>query len=625
MADIPDDLSSLGRARERLYSPGAATPDTRASFDASGAPDLPHAWESEPLKNSMPRTHKHIRLASLFFFTAFAFFVVALAAAAYLFYSGSNSVSVNNVSIVSQGPTTIAGGDAVPLSLTITNKNSVAISNAVLEISFPPGSKNADNLSEDFPRYTEDLGSIEPGQVVTRSIKAVVFGGEGQEASIPISLSYGAAGSSATFVKRAEYVLAISSTPLSISVDAGVESVSGKPFTTTLTVRSNATVPLQNVVVSAAYPFGFAFTSATPAGSQNNTFLLGTLAPGSSRTITINGVLSGQQNDQRVFRFTVGTAKSDTESAIAVAYMSQDATVAITAPFIQTTFAINGETSGTSVLNAGARQSVTLSYTNTLTTAVTNAVVRVVITGSAVDYSSIQTNRGFYDSATRSILFSRDSDPALAVLAPGASGIGTFTFATLPAAQSRDANITFTLSVSGTRVGQANVPEQISASLTRSAKVAGNVVLGASSLHSSGPFANTGPIPPVANQPTTYTIVWSATATGSPIADGTVSTKLPGYVTFANKTSGQISYDAASRTVSWSVGDIASGASAQASFQVSLTPSTSQKGTAPALTGATTFSGYDRGAGVPITTGADAVTTETVGDPGYSSAKADVQ
>lgn len=106
-----------------------------------------------------------------------------------------------------------------------------------------------------------------------------------------------------------------------------------------------------------------------------------------------------------------------------------------------------------------------------------------------------------------------------------------------------------------------------------------------------------------------------------------MSATLSSYVSYTNRTAGAgtFSYNESSRTVSWSVGDLAQGASAQGSFQVSLTPSVSQKGTAPALTSRATFSGYDRFAGVQVSASADAVTTDTKGDPGYTFSNATVQ
>ncbi len=187
--------------------------------------------------------------------------------------------------------------------------------------------------------------------------------------------------------------------------------------------------------------------------------------------------------------------------------------------------------------------------------------------------------------------------------------------------------ITFTLSVSGTRVGQTNVPGKISASATKTAKVATAVMLSASSLYASGPLSNSGPIPPRADQATTYTVVWRVQNNGNAVAGGIVSTLLPSYVSYTGLTagSGSFSYNDASRVVSWNTGDLAQGAIVQGAFQVSLLPSTSQRGSAPSLTRGISFSGYDRFAGVQVSAAAEAVTTETKGEPGYSTLNAVVE
>jgi len=327
--------------------------------------------------------------------------------------------------------------------------------------------------------------------------------------------------------------------------------------------------------------------------------------------VTLTGTLTGQNSEQRVFHFTVGTAKSAQDQALAVTYMTQDATVSIAAPFITTTLALNGDTSSTAVISPGSSQSVSLSYVNTLPTTVTNASVTVTLSGSAVDYNSIKTTSGFYNSATHSIIFSKDTDPALASLAPGASGIGSFTFSTLPVGI-LSPTISLAVSVSGTRVGQTNVPEQVTTSVVKTAKVATVVTLAASSSRVAGP------VPPRTNQTTTYSVILNAQNKGSAVAGGIVSATLPGYVSYVGNTSGSgnFSYDSVSHTLTWNTGDLAQGASAQGTFQVSLTPSTSQKGSIVQLMSRSSFSGYDRFAGLQVSATADAVTTETGGVAG---------
>ncbi len=621
-----DDISSLEKARKRLYEQGVSSPASRP-LARSKERSLPHAWEENPLQNIPHPGKRHVRLASIFLIIAFIFFIISLGATGYFLYYGGNSVSVDKIAVDIQGPTTIAGGDTVPLSLAITNKNPVAIENATIEIDFPNGTLSANGTLTPDPRYVENIGTIASGATVTRSIKAIIFGGQGQALLLPVSFSYGTSGSSTTFVKKSSYPLAISSTPLSVSVDALSETVSGKPLTFTLTVRSNATIPLNNVVLANAFPFGFTETSSSLplVGSEIS---LGTMQPGAVKTVTITGTLTGQDGELRVFHFSVGTAKSPSDQTLAISYMTQDAPVTIAAPFITTTLALNGNTGPNLVITPGNHQSVIVSYANTLATSVTDATISIALSGSAIDYNSIQTTSGFYNSADHTIIFSKDTDPSLAQMAPEASGVGAFTFATLPSTTLILApTITFTISVSGTRVGQTNVPENVTASVSQNVKVATVATLIASALHSSGPLSNDGPIPPRAGQATTYTIEWNAQDNGSTIAGGTVSATLPSYVSYTGKTSGtgSFSYDSTSRTVSWDIGDLVQGASAQGAFQVSIIPSTSQQGSVPMLTSPATFSGYDRFAGVQVNATADPSTTETIGDPGYVSSNATVQ
>lgn len=622
-----DDRGTLERARESLYGYDAPIRE-RVPYRAPDEEAHQHEWgEEEQELPKVPEQHgdRHVRLATIFFGAAVAFFLLSLVVAGYFFYFGSNSVSVDKIAIDIVGPTTIAGGDTVPFSITITNKNPVAVENAIVEIDFPEGTRSAINELSPYPRYIENLGTLASGETITRSVKAVVYGGAGQTLVLPVIFTFGTANSNATFEKKSSYPLAVSSTPLSVSVDSLTETVSGEPITFMLTVRSNATSPLSNVVLSVPSPFGFSVTSSSIPLSDS-VFFIGTLLPGASKQITLTGTLSGQNNEERVFHFTVGTAKSAQDPGLSVAYMTQDATVSIAAPFITTTLALNGDTSKNVVITPGSLQSVTLSYSNTLSTTVTNASIVVTVSGSAIDFDSIRTTNGFYNSSDHTVVFSRETDPALASLAPGASGIGTFTFLTLPVG-TLTPTVTLALSVSGTRIGQSNVPEQVTVSAVKTAKVATTVFLSAFSSRTAGSFGSSGPIPPRANQATTYTIVWNAQNKGSAVAGGTVSAALPSYVSYTGKTSGtgSFSYDDVSRVVTWNVGDLAQGASTQGIFQVSLTPSTSQRGGVVPLAGEAAFSGHDRFAGVTVTAGAEPVTTETKGDVGYVQANGIVQ
>lgn len=615
-----DDISPIEHTRESLYNPAAPRYE-RSELPAPQEAALPHEWQERVVS----KPSRHVRFASIFLGFAMLFFLAALGAAGYFFYFGSNSVSSDKITLDVQGPTIIAGGDTVPLSLTITNRNPVALENATIEVDFPEGTRSATDVLAAYPRYIENLGTIASGATVTRSVKAIIFGGAGQTLSIPVDLSYGTANSNAVFEKKSSYALAISSTPLSVSVDSLTETTSGQPITFSLLVRSNATVPMNNIVLVAASPFGFSLTSSS-LPFTNGVAMIGALMPGESKKVTLTGVLTGQNNDQRVFHFSVGTATSEQDPTPAITYMTQDASLTIRESFIAATLMLNGNPAANAVLTPNTTQNVSLSYANTLATTITNATVIVKISGPAVNYDSIKTTSGFYNSADHTVIFSKDTDPALAALVPGATGLGSFSFATLaPGAASP--TITFTISVSGTRVGQTNVPEQVTTSAAIATKVVTTVAFSARSTRDPSVFAMSGPVPPRAEKATTYAVVWETENKGSTVAGGSVTATVPGYVAYAGKTSGSgsFSYDSVTRTVTWNTSDLPQGAAARGAFLLSLTPSTSQKGGVVPLTSAASFSGYDRFAGVQVTATADPVTTETKGDAGYVSTDAVIQ
>jgi hypothetical protein len=376
-------------------------------------------------------------------------------------------------------------------------------------------------------------------------------------------------------------------------------------------------------MVTPTFPFGFTVASSS-VPIENSVFSLGTLAPGDSRTIRLSGTLVGPDNVNRVFHFAVGTATSATDVTPLLSYMTQDATVAIVGSFLSTGLSVNGETTNV-VLTPGSTQLVTVSYQNTLATPIANASVSVALSG-AIDYNSVKAQGGFYDSATRTVIFDKDSDHAFASLAPGVTGTKTFSFSTLPSG-TLSPTVSFSVSVAGTRTGETNVPEQLSATAVETAKVQTALSLSATASRTAGAFPETGPIPPVANEPTTYALVFSVGTRGSAVAAGTLTMTLPNYVTYLGATAGAGSfvYDPASHVLTWQPGDLPQGGSARGIAQISLTPSITQRGNIISLTGPVSFSGYDRFAGAQVSATADAVTTELVGDPGYVQGDGTVQ
>ena len=624
--NTPDDTSTLERLRRKLYATDApeAFPAPALSREPASATSGAEGWT--PPAPVPPAKKPRFSWAAIFLGVAVLFFVLAVAAATYFLVFGGRAVSTDRIIITPDGPTSISSGDVVTLLVSVENRNPVTVMDTALSIEFPDTARSAENEEEPFTHYEDTVGDILSGESGNRSVRAVLYGGENERIIIPIKFEYRIEGSNATFVKEAEYEVVITSSPISIKAEAVSEAAVGQPLTFAVTIRSNAKEPLENVAVYAQYPFGF-----TPRRGEGPVFPVGTLLPGEERTVTVTGTLTGENSDERVFRFTGGIRRGEGTSVLAVSYATTIAEVTLAKPFLSASLSLNRDAGSTPVVEAGTPVQGIVSWVNTLSTPVLDGQVSVKLSGAALDPSSVTAFGGFYRSSDTTIVYSRETDSGLRSLAPGDTGSGSFNFRTKsPAALAgmKNPTITAVISVAGRRVGESNVPETIASAVTRTIKVGTDLTLAATSLYSTGAFDNTGPWPPVADQETTYTVDFALSNTVNSVADATVSGVLPSYVRYAGVTSpadGSVSYNAATRTVTWKAGEIAAGSSRRASFQVALLPSASQRGTSPVLVSGIKATGTDRFTQKALTETRPDMTTQTVADPAYVQGKGEVR
>lgn len=591
--------------------------------------DVPRAWTPPPEPGPKP-VHTSLPLSVKFLILAAAFFLVAGGVAAYFLLVGGRSVSTDNIIISIDGPVSISGGGTLQLLVTVENHNPVPISGASLEASFPDGTRSAEDVTESYPRYDSDIGDLAAGEAVTRTVRAVVFGTEQQSITVPILVQYQTANSNSTFQKEKDYVVKLTSSPVSVTPTSVTQIAAGQPLTFSVAVRSNAPTPLSDIALLVNYPFGFT-VSSTSVPATNGLFSLGKLAPGEERDVVISGTLNGADTNERVFRWSAGSTASSTNASLSVIYATADSSITITRPFLNIGLSLNGNTSDNSSVNAGQTMQGILTWTNTLSSAVQNGVITLKFSGSAFDPNSVSTQNGFYQSTNGTLTFDRDTIPSLANLTAGDTGTGAFSFTIRPVAALagiKNPTVVISISASGSRTGETGVPETLTASVTKTMKIQSGLALASNIVRTVGQFENSGAWPPVPGSPTTYTVQLSVANGVNPTAGAAVTMTLPSYVTFTQITSpanGSITYNNSTRTVRWNVGDLGSNATAQGAFQISFLPSVSQSGSSPALVSPQTLTGTDRFTQGSVSATAEVLTTQTKTDPSYTPAMGAVQ
>src|SRR3989344_2130734 len=633
-----DDTTRLEELKKSLYSRN--TPDVRTRRSLRYSEDensVKTSWGDAPPDFIDPVLTTDYEDHSMSFFSKLLigsgiFCLIAVALGAYTLLGGANLISADNIDITVSGPVSIPGGAPVSCDIQVSNKNNVSLELADLSVEFPAGAVEALDTTRELKTYRELIGNIPAGGSATKTVKAVMFGEENVQKQILVTVTYKIKGSTSLFSKKKSYDVLISSSPLSMTVSAFKEITSGQEIDITVKIESHSGEILKNVLLKVSYPFGFTFISSNPKPfKSNDTWKIGDIPAGASRTITIHGKIAGEDGDIRVFRLTTGAQSPRDPAIIATEYMSVQQDITIQKPFISLGVGIDNDTSvGDFIGRFNQSSRVEISWFNNIPTAVSHGEIVVRLSGTAYDKASVRPDRGIFRSATNEIVWNQQTNTELASMGAGESG--RVSFSLIPrdtGTASRpivDPVVTIEASVSGSRTQESSVPETLASAVSRIIKVSSNVALTGRMVRSIGPFANTGPIPPRAEQPTTYTVIWTVDNTSSSVANAKVAATLAPGVKWlgASPTEEKVTFEANTGTVTWDIGSVNtytfnSSRRREAFFQISVMPSVSDVGQPLTLVNQAILTATDTFTGEGLQSIQEYLTTRFGTDPIYKN------
>jgi hypothetical protein len=411
----------------------------------------------------------------------------------------------------------------------------------------------------------------------------------------------------------------IISSPITLQVASIGKVAAGQPIEVVLTVKSNTARVLNDILISASYPNGFAYKESDPKPVYNqNVWKISELKPETSTTITIKGVVSGLTEERFGVHFNAGIADPDNPFIVGSMLAETRTEFVIERPFIAVDISIGGDADRQAVLEPGSETQVAITIKNTLSEAVYDMVVEVVPDGNALTQQSIDDRDGFYDSNKNLIRWETANKPDLEYINPGDSRMVNFNIK--PSANVGTASFGVTVNVYARRVAEASAQEQLIGSVAAEAKYASTATVGGQALHM------TGPLPPMVGQTTTYLITLVVEAGNNNITNAVVTSALPAHIEWLNDFSGlgSIEYNLVSKQITWNVGDVVARERRELSFSVALLPSVSQVGITPVLLNSQTLVATDRFTGTPLTADASLITTELSKEAGYQEGNGQV-
>lgn len=608
--------SKIDRLRKRLNSQQQDTNDfqqSRLSHD-DGA-DIPKQWnhDDDGINNNddvettedypeEPEEKSGSFLNKLLIFSA-VFFVIAFGFAAYSVGFNNSGVSPDNVSISIDGPTAVSAGDTADFYVTVRNDNKVNLQDTELVIAYPEGTRQPSNNGQELRRMREQLGNISAGETAEYTAQASLFGEQGETKSITIQLEYQVEESNAIFTAENRYEFDISEAPLSLQIDTPTEVTANEPFTTNLTVSSNASRTLDNVLLVIDYPFGFSVQEVDPDPDyRQHVWHLGNISPGDQREIEILGEFTDSNtSDQQSFRFDVGTAQDDATN-IGTLFASQDITMTLREPYVNVSLRTEESPDRTgNKLDVTAR----IDWQSNLDSVVRGAEITADLSGSGIDLDTVSTNNGLYRRSDQSITWNSRTNSELANIAPGDSGAARFSFSTNSSqalaeiTENPAANISIQFSARSS--DSSSLPDPVTANYERSIPLPTVVDAMIDTLHDDGPLETSGPVPPQEDETTTYALHFSVTNTTNEITDAQLQAAVPPYVEFGNMTSPSdavVEYNDISGRLSWNIGSIPAGAGyttapKEVFVLVELTPSSQHAGSILRLLEDISISGTD--------------------------------
>jgi len=655
--DVKDDWDHPKDSFENDFDDAPMMAGFGAGHVFAGVTDADDADDTDDTTGTRGRyTKSHMSFFTKFLIASVIFFILCLGAGAYFVWRGADIISANNIDINLAGPVSIAGGSPASFTVQVSNKNNVTLQVVDITVNYPSGTADPADPSSPLKETQETLPDIASGGIGQQTIGAIFYGEANSQKTIQVTVNYRVAGSNATFTKEKDFSILMSSSPLTISATSFTQITSGQSFEIDVTVKSNSQTTIDNLLLKTTYPFGFTFASAVPkpVDTADSVWAIGDLPAGGTAVIKIKGSLQGEDQQARVFNFSVGAAEVATNTGgigntlaaqtIGTEYISGSDSMTIAKPFLSLDLALNGDNTDSQYIGAfDTPETGQITWFNNTTNTIIDSEIDLNLSGTAFEKASVSPGQGFYNSGNSQIVWNQVTTPSLASIGAGQSGTVTFTIT--PRNLSTQANpitnpeLNMSLSAKGNQISESNVPTEIDSTVAKNILISSNVALSGQVVRSTGPFTNTGPIPPIAQQQTTYTVVWTVYNTSNTLDGVQVAAILPPYVKWLgpiSPTTANIIYDGTNGQVTWNIGNVsaysgtdsgagtagtsgAGGTSEQVAFQIGVTPGVDLVGQTPSIIGNAVLVARDDFTGASLTNTVQALTTRFSTDPTFNN------
>lgn len=519
--------------------------------------------------------------------------VVVIIFAGFLFYrSGMFSKEILRLEILA--PETAKVGEEIEYAVQYKNNGNFVLEHAKLVFELPESSLTEDGKT----MFTQNIDDIYPGDQKSVKFKARLLGKDGDLKTAKAVLSYIPKNITATYESDTTFITKLDASPITLDFDLPTKAELGKNLSYSINYFSNIDYPLENLSVKVDATPGYTIISSDPSSLDNSEWKLKTLNKAQGGRINISGRVESDASQNLVFTASIGMWQSG--KFIVIKQITNN--VQIIQPLLFISQVVNG--SNSYVASPGETLHYQISFRNIGTTPFEDLFMVVKLDSSAIDMATIQPGgAGQVQPNDNMIIWDHSQVYSLRRLDVQQEGQVDFYVKVRSDWNSRSQdpnNILIT--------DQVNI-SQMTQKFT--VKVSSGLTISQKGYYKGSDIDNSGPIPPTVGKATTYTINWEIKDYFSDAKNVKVKATLPKNVSLTGQIMPQdqvssFSFDSVSREIVWSAGDIQAGTGitgdpVSLSFQVSLTPDKSQKGSSAQLIGPVQISGENQFTNTAIT------------------------
>ena len=607
-----------------LHYDTSKKPADRRAVLRQDKPTVGDDWHDEV---DQPKQSKY--LVYLVVFT-FLFFLVTVGIALIIHNSDiDRTVSTSKIKIITQGASIADGGTVVPLSLRIANNNPVAIRDVKFLITYPPGTYKKEKSTTRLPTEEFSWDLIASGEVVTMRISPLFYGTVGEQKELQYYLEYQAEGSTQpTQINDKKYMVQIRSAPLVISKLQHTNPVAGKDMTITVGVRHNAAETVPRAELELVYPHGFTPTtfSAQPVNREKTRWRIRPLGPNEEQTISITGILQGQEDDEQSVIAYVHAAPVGEKTTV---ISQEDAVFSVNKSFLSIAMQVNRENTETITVSPGDTVNVNVEWESEDTAQIQDLVIIAKLSGTGLNESSIKPKRGYFNEVKKQIIWDKQQIPSFTTVGARADGSVSFSFDVLSnrvefARAEKTIRISIDARARRVITGQTETIRNIAVGTVR---VRSTLQAAANTLYASSAIQNNGPVPPQVGRRTSYVLNYFIKNDGNTLSDMVMRIPLARDVALTGEMRGLVNneweYDEDTHTLTITVPTLApigSQASRLFEIQVVIEPSSADLNQEIQLTKQASYEAYDTFVNEQFTGTLPPLTSRITAEPvGYRS------